>query len=248
MRVKFMIMPQVVILAGGLATRLHPVTKTTPKAMLVVAGEPFISHQIKLLKSKGVREVIICAGYLGKEIKEFVGDGKNLGVSVKYSFDGDKLLGTGGAVRKALPLLGDLFWVLYGDSYLDTDYSIILNNFLPSNKVGLMTVFKNEGRWGKSNVHFRDGKILKYDKKNPVPSMKYIDYGLNLLRKEAIEGVPEDEIFDLADLYAGLVDRGEMLGFEVKERFYEIGSLKGLRETREYLRRKANFKGERNDC
>ncbi len=237
-----MIMPPVAILAGGLATRLYPVTRTVPKVMLTVAGEPFIAQQINLLKKQNITEIIICAGYLGEQVQAYVGDGKSFGVSVKYSYDGDKLLGTGGSVRKALPLLGDLFWVLYGDAYLDTDYSVILKKFLSGDKAGLMTVFKNEGRWDESNVLFSNGSILKYDKMNPVAAMKHIDYGLTLLTREAFKGTPEDAAFDIAELYAGLVNCGEMLGFEVEERFYEIGSVKGLRETRRYLRQKRNRK------
>ncbi len=237
-----MIMPPVAILAGGLATRLYPVTRRVPKVMLKVAGEPFIAQQIKLLKKQNITEIIICAGYLGEQIQAYVGDGKSFGVSVKYSYDGDKLLGTGGAVRKALPFLGDLFWILYGDAYLDVDYSVILNKFLSGNKAGLMTVFKNEGRWDESNVLFTNGSILKYDKINPVAAMKHIDYGLTLLTREAFKKTPKDKAFDIAQLYAGLVKRGEMMGFEVTERFYEIGSVKGLRETRRYLRQKCRRK------
>lgn len=228
-------MPKVAILAGGLATRLYPVTRTIPKAMLEITGKPFIFHQLNLLKRKGIKEVVICAGYLGEQIQGYLKDGKEVGISIKYSFDGDKLLGTGGALRKALPLLGDYFGVLYGDSYLDTDFSLVLNVFLSNNNLGLMTVLRNDNQWDKSNIIFFDGKIFKYDKKNHTPDMKHIDYGLALLRKKALEEFPEREVFDLADLYVNLINRKEMLGYEVIERFYEVGSVKGLQETKEYL-------------
>lgn len=228
-------MPPVAILAGGLATRLHPITATAPKAMLMVAGKPFINHQIELLKEKGVTSIVICAGYLGEQIRDNLGDGEAFSVSISYSFDGNRLLGTGGALRKALPLLGNMFWVLYGDSYLDTNYMAILNCFLANTKPGLMVVYENMGWWDRSNVQYEDGKILAYDKKHPTPLMKHIDYGLVLLRRDAVEKIPLGEVFDLADLYMSLVSRGEMIGFEVKERFYEIGSTEGLKETDEYI-------------
>ncbi|MHB8918161.1 MAG: sugar phosphate nucleotidyltransferase, partial [Desulfocucumaceae bacterium] len=153
-------MPQLVLLAGGLATRLYPLTRTVPKSMVEVAGEPFIKHQLTLLKKKGITSVLICAGYLWEEIKEYVGDGKKFGVSVNYSFDGDRLLGTGGALVKALPLLDEVFWVMYGDSFLDTEFSAVYKFFKASDKPGLMTVFKNENRWDRSNILYSDGLIL----------------------------------------------------------------------------------------
>ena len=228
-------MPPVAILAGGLATRLQSIAKKVPKALLVVAGEPFIRHQIELLKEKGVSNIVVCASYLGEQIRDYLGDGQAFGASISYSFDGNRLLGTGGALRKALPLLGDMFWVLYGDAYLDTDFKAILDCFLAHEKPGLMTVYENGCRWDRSNVLYGEGRILAYDKKNPTPSMKHIDYGLALLRKDAVERIPPGEVFDLADLYANLIGKGEMLGFEAKERFYEIGSFEGLKETGEYI-------------
>lgn len=228
-------MPPIAILAGGLATRLHPDTRTIPKTLLEVAGRPFIHHQLALLKRKGITNVVICAGYLGEQTREFLKDGSGLGLKINYSFDGEPLLGTGGALRKAVPLLGDLFWVTYGDTYLDTDYGAILDYFHAHNRPGLMVVFKNENRWDKSNVLYSGGQILNYEKKNPTPDMKHIDYGLAILRSEALVEIPAGEAFDLADLYGCLLNRGQMLGYEVRQRFYEIGSREGLQETRKYL-------------
>jgi len=228
-------MPMMAILSGGLATRLYPTTKTVPKAMLEVAGEPFISHQLKLLQKKGIERVVICAGYLGEQIQEYVKDGSQYNLEVLYSFDGEKLMGTGGALRKALPLLGDFFWVMYGDSYLDTDYNSILEFFQCHDAKELMTVYRNEDQWDKSNVLFSNGVILCYDKKFPTADMKYIDYGLAILKKAAFAEVDEDEVLDLSDLYKSLIRKQEMLGYEVKERFYEIGSPAGLELTRSYF-------------
>jgi len=225
------------ILAGGLATRLYPVTKDVPKALLDVGGRPFVDRQLELLKRKGISDVVICLGYKGEQISDHVGDGGRFGLSVKYSFDGDKLLGTGGALRKALPLLGDVFWVMYGDSYLDTDFKAIYDHYNSegNSKSGLMTVFRNENAWDRSNIIYTQGKIVKYDKENTCPEMKYIDYGLAILRKDAFEGIREGEHIDLVDIYIKLIAGDNMAAYEVKERFYEIGSQKGLEETRERL-------------
>lgn len=228
-------MPPIAVLAGGLATRLYPDTRTVPKALLEVAGKPFIHHQVALLKRKGFSEVVICTGYLGEQIREFLKDGSRLGLKIKYSFDGEPLLGTGGALRKAAHLLGDVFWVTYGDAYLDTDYTAILNYFHTHNSPGLMTVYKNENRWDKSNILYSGDQILKYDKNYPTPDMKHIDYGLAILKSEALAEIPTGKAFDLAGLYESLISRSQMLGYEVKQRFYEIGSREGLQETRKYL-------------
>lgn len=228
-------MPPVVILAGGAATRLYPVTKKIPKAMLELAGKPFIEHQLVLLKKQGVSKVVICAGYLGDQIRDYVQDGRGFGLSVKYSFDGEKLLGTGGALRKAQPLLDDVFFVMYGDSYLDTDFLPIAKFFLSQDKQGLMTVFRNENNWDTSNIVYDNGKIIKYDKDEIAPEMHYIDYGLSLLRSDCLANKDGTSSWDLADLYKELIAKGEMLGYEVKERFFETGSFSGLEETRRHL-------------
>ncbi len=225
----------VAILAGGLATRLRPVTATVPKIMVPLAGRPFVDHQLALLNRNGVRCVVLCLGHLGEQVERHVGDGGRFGLSVEYSHDGEKLRGTGGALRRALPVLGAAFAVLYGDSYLDIDYQEVFGYFLASGAEGLMTVMRNEGRWDRSNADFRDGRLLRYDKRNAGPEMTHIDYGLSLLRREALERWAAAEPFDLADLYQALVARGRMIGFEVKRRFYEIGSLTGLEETEQYL-------------
>jgi MurNAc alpha-1-phosphate uridylyltransferase len=229
-------MPPIAILAGGLATRLYPVTKTIPKAMMEVDGKPFIEHQLELLKKNNISQVVLCTGYLGEQIKEYVGDGNRFGISVNYSFDGEKLLGTGGALLKALSLLGDVFWVMYGDSYLNTNFTPILDYFLTNEKPGLMTVFRNENYWDQSNIVYKNGRITCYDKKSTNPEMQYIDYGLALLRKEVFEDYQNDQVFDLVSVYQKLITSQLMLGYEVKERFYEIGSPNGLAETANYIK------------
>jgi NDP-sugar pyrophosphorylase family protein len=227
----------VAILAGGLATRLRPLTETIPKALVEICGEPFLAHQLRLLPRAGIERVVLCVGYCGDQIRHFVGDGRAFGLTVEYSFDGPKLLGTAGALKKALPLLGDEFFVLYGDSYLPCDYLAVERAFHASGKSALMTVFRNDGQWDYSNVEFSESSILTYDKTNRTAAMRHIDYGLGVIRREPFDGLPEGEPADLAMLYQDLLRRGELAGFELLARFYEIGSPQGIRDLEEFLSR-----------
>ncbi len=228
----------VLILAGGKATRLGELTQTMPKALIPLAGRPFLDHQLEGLYAQGVREVILCVGHFADQIRLHVGDGSRYGLRVRYSDDGPTLRGTGGAVRRALPLIPEACWILYGDSLLDVDYAKVLAAF-PAAALGLMTVFRNNNSYDKSNVVFRDGRLLRYSKHDPTPDMTHIDYGLSLLRRAAIERIPPEQTCDLAELYSTLVSSGEMVGYEVTQRFYEIGSPAGLKEAAEYLLRRA---------
>ena len=225
----------VAILAGGRATRLRPLTETVPKSLLQVNGEPFAAHQLRLLQSKGIRRVVFCLGHLGESIQRTIGDGTAWGLQVDYSFDGPVLLGTAGAVKNALSKLDDSFFVMYGDSYLPCDYAAIARQFRAADVLGMMTVFRNEGKWDTSNVEFEAGKILAYSKTNRTPRMHYIDYGLGVFRAEAFRDLPAGKSCDLTELYADLLQRKQLAAFEVRERFYEIGSPAGLRETVEFL-------------
>jgi NDP-sugar pyrophosphorylase family protein len=204
--------------------------------MVTVAGEPFIVHQLRLLAREGVNDVVICSGHLGEQIMEFVGDGTDYGCRVRFSPDGENPLGTGGALRRALPLLRDHFMVMYGDSYLDTNFWRVGEAFQSSGLPALMTIFRNEGRFDVSNVEFADGRIVRYDKVNRTPAMQFIDYGLSVVKANVLEEQPPNVAFDLADLYCGLADRQMLAGYEVHERFYEIGSPEGLAETDAHLR------------
>ena len=227
----------VAVLAGGRASRLGALTATTPKALLPVAGRPFIHWQLALLAQQRVSEVVLCLGHLGEQICAAVGTGAEFGVRVRYSFDGASSLGTGGALRHALPLLGKAFFVLYGDSYLPCSFPAVQAAFAACGADGLMTVLRNEDRWHTSNVLFGNGKIIAYDKRPPrPPGMVHVDFGLSVLTRDALESHPAGAAFDLADLYRALSLRGKLAGFEVTERFYEIGSLAGLEATERYLR------------
>jgi N-acetyl-alpha-D-muramate 1-phosphate uridylyltransferase len=225
----------VAILAGGLATRLKLLTETIPKSLVEVAGKPFIFHQLELLASYGIEHVVLCVGHLGEQVNQAVGDGSRWNLKVDYCFDGPVQLGTGGALKKAVPYLGDAFLILYGDSYLDCDYPAVAEAFSTSNRPGLMTVFRNCDRWDRSNVAYSKGMIHAYDKKCPTPDMQHIDYGLGALRAEVLNDYPAGCGLDLATIYQDLVATNQLTGFEIAKRFYEIGSIDGLRETDQYL-------------
>jgi len=228
-------MPPLALLAGGLATRLGPLTARTPKSLIPVAGEPFIAHQLRLLANQGVRDIVICCGHLGEQIENFVGDGRRFACNVRYSTDGASLLGTGGAIRRALPLLGPRFWIMYGDSYLTASFAPVFAAYEIGHPLALMTVFANQDRWDKSNVQFSRGRIHRYDKRASHPAMHHIDYGLSLFSAEIFEQWPAGVAFDLSEVQGHLAEEGSLAGYEVAERFYEIGSLAGLAETDAFL-------------
>jgi NDP-sugar pyrophosphorylase family protein len=225
----------VVILAGGLATRLRPLTEKIPKALVEVAGRPFLEHQIELLQRNGIAEVILCVGYLGEMIEQRYGTGETLGIRIRYSFDGPKLLGTGGAITNALMLLPDAFFVLYGDSYLPVNYQAVVDGFREAGKPALMTVYANDDAWDTSNVWFDQGCIRLYSKREKLPDMRYIDYGLMICKRQIFEDAPNEVPFELADILENLSRKGQLAGHEVHQRFYEIGSLAGLAELDQLL-------------
>ncbi len=221
------------ILAGGLGSRLGERVADTPKPLLQVAGEPFLMHQLRLLSSHGAGEVVLCVGYRGEQIQSRIGE-RRFGMVIRYSFDAPGLDGTLGAIRRALPMLGERFLVLYGDTYLRIDYRAVARRWAESGLPAVMTVLRNEGRWDTSNVVYRDGMVLRYDKHSPTPEMRWIDYGLGGLTASSLDRVPESQ-GELAVLYERLAQRGELLGIEASERFYEIGTMRALMETEAFL-------------
>ena len=231
----------VVILAGGLATRLRPISERIPKVLVEVAGRPFAEHQIELLQHHGLHQLVFCVGHLGEQVEATLGAGARWGRELQYVFDGPTRMGTGGALRRALPLLGPAFLVLYGDAYLQCDYQAVGQRFEQSGKLGLMTVFHNEDQWDRSNVVFVDGQIRRYDKQQRSPEMRHIDYGLGALRAEVFARYPADQPIDLATIYQDLLAAEQLAGFEVHQRFYEIGSHAGLEETRRYFAQERNM-------
>lgn len=225
----------VAILAGGLATRLRPLTERIPKSLIEVAGKPFVFHQLDLLQSQGVNDVVFCTGFLGEMIEEAVGNGSRWNMQVQYSHDGPVLLGTGGALRRAVTLLADEFMVMYGDSYLQCDFASVQGAFEKSGRQALMTVFRNNNLYDRSNVLFRDGVILRYDKQRITPDMHHIDWGLGAMHVRALLNHSVHQTFDLASVYQTLLEQQELAGYEVPNRFYEIGSTAGIAETERFL-------------
>jgi len=238
---------QCVILAGGLATRMRPLTETIPKALLPVAGRPFLDHQLAWLAGHGVTDVVLCIGYKGDAIREFVDgpEGTRHGLRVRYVDEADRLRGTAGALRLALDqgVLEESFLVTYGDSFLPIDFAAVYASFVASGKPALMTVFRNDGLWDTSNVIFDGRMVTLYDKKRatrPPADFAYIDYGLSALSRRVIaEAIPADTVADLATLFHALSVRGELAGFEAAHRFYEIGSPAGLEDLEQWLRPRA---------
>lgn len=232
-------MPPVAVLAGGLGTRLRPITTAIPKNLIEVAGRPYVAHQLELFVRRGIREVVFCVGHLGTQIEDYLKDGSKFGLKIRYSYDGDRLRGTGGAIARAMPMLGNEFFVTYGDSYLDIAYDEVVDAFRRSGAPALMTVFKNDNSWDKSNVEFRDRRIVLYEKKNRTAQMRHIDYGLLMMSPTAFSGWEGVENFDLADLLGPMAAAGRLAGFETTTRFYETGSQSGIADLEAVLAKRA---------
>ena len=225
----------IIILAGGLASRLRPITKKIPKSLIEVAGVPFVVRQLNYLKKQNIEKVIMCVGHMGEMIEEFLQNGEELGLRIEYSYDGSTLLGTGGAVKKASEFVDDRFLILYGDSFLPINFNEVENAFDSQKYKALMTVVENKNQWDKSNAIFKDEKLVKYDKENPCSEMNHIDYGLGILSKELFSDYATETNFDLSEVYNKLSIENKLQGFEVTQRFYEIGSYQGLKETETYF-------------
>jgi NDP-sugar pyrophosphorylase family protein len=217
---------QAVVIAGGLATRMRPRTLTVPKAMLEVAGRPFVDWQLEKLASCGFTQAVFCVAHLAEQITLHVQDGARFGVKVKYSHEGDQLLGTGGALRRALPLLEATFLVTYGDSYLPFDYAAPLRAIQPDCD-GVMSVYKNEGKWDPSNVETDGEWVLRYEKGKPE-EFDHIDYGAIALRREVIAAIPEGQVIGLDSIQRDLASRKRLRAYLAHDRFFEIGSPEGL--------------------
>jgi NDP-sugar pyrophosphorylase family protein len=226
----------VAILMGGIGSRLGEITKKIPKSMVEINGEPFFAHQMRLLHARGIRQVVLCVGHLGEMIRDYAGSGERFGMEIQYSFDGPTLRGTAGAIHQALPLLGEAFFVLYGDSYLPCDYARVMLAFEESGKRGLMTVYRNLNQFDASNVEFSDGRIIAYDKRERTLRMHHIDYGLGVFRAEAFRDIAPGSTKDLAEIFQELLRDGQLAACEIAERFYEIGSVAGIEDLSRTLR------------
>jgi MurNAc alpha-1-phosphate uridylyltransferase len=227
---------QTVILAGGLATRLRPHSENVPKSMIMVGNKPFLEHQLDLLRRNGISDIVLCVGHLSRMIKDHFGDGSKFGVRIRYSDEGENLLGTGGALKKAEPLLEDRFFVLYGDSYLMYDYQAISSYSRKFPGFCVMVIYRNHNFYDNSNLEIQDGLVNAYDKANPDGKLVYIDAGLSILKKKYLTQVPPQRPSSLEELYCKIVDTQRMLAYQVYRRFYEIGSPRGLAELQELMK------------
>lgn len=226
---------QVAILAGGIGTRLGGLTQDRPKSMVQILRKPFLEYQIELLKKQGVEDIILCIGHLGEQVGSYFGDGGKFGVNIKYSHE-DKLLGTAGALRNARDLLDDIFFTMYGDSYLFLDFGAAISYFKSQNKLALMSVYKNYDCYDRSNAVVEGELIKKFSKEEKTEDMVYIEYGANIFRKDVLQMISEDKPYSLSKLFTRLIGKKELLAYEVMERFYEIGSPSGLKDFEEYAK------------
>ncbi|HLI57080.1 MAG TPA: NTP transferase domain-containing protein [Actinomycetota bacterium] len=235
----------VAILAGGRGTRMAEVTgPALPKAMLPVAGRPFIDVKLAELARQGVELVVLLVGHGAEAIADHVGDGSAFGLRVRLVPDGETLLGTGGAILRALPELGSAFWVTFGDNLLAVPLGDAEQAFAAGGHLGMMTVLRNCDRWDVSNVSIAEGLVTDYRKGAPLGTYEFIDYGMSILTPPALRSFQTIERFDLSAVMRGLIARRELQAFEVYERFYEIGSKYGYEETDRLLRARALAESE----
>lgn len=229
-----------IILAGGLGSRIKHIAKDQPKALVKINGKPFISHQLSYLKEQGIQQVFIAIGYLGFKIRSYLGDGSDIGLKITYSEDGNEPLGTGGAVLKiARSCHCEAFFVTYGDSFLPINHRKMLEFHQGlSSKPNLMAIMKNKNRLDKSNVETKDGLVSLYDKNNPTRTMDSIDYGLSILDRKTFIECNTTQTFDLGDYFHKLSRSGELSAYHVKKRFYEIGSVNGIADAEAYFKRR----------
>jgi N-acetyl-alpha-D-muramate 1-phosphate uridylyltransferase len=225
---------QIAILAGGLGTRLYPVTKNIPKPMVRVHGRPFLYHQIELLKKNNINDILLCLGYKASQIRDYFGNGKKFGVNITYSFENRKLLGTAGALKRAQVLLEKDFLVMYGDSYLPINFQNVFRFHRKIRKAALMTVFRNKNRLDKSNLVVKGKTVVRYEK-NSTEKMEYIDYGLSVLNRKVIEVLPKNKVIQLEEVFKELAAKGQLAAYKVKKPFYEIGSKEGLKRFKKFL-------------
>ena len=211
-------------------------TETIPKPMIPVHGRPFLEHEILLLKSHGIREFVLCVGYLGEQIEKYFGTGKKMEVGIQYSYDGSNLLGPAGALKRAEPMLNESFFVTYGDAYLRLDYQRVMEYFLQSAKLGLMVVYKNKNKYGKSDLAVKDGYVTRYDKNGQgKEEMIWINFGVSVLRRDALELIPTATACGEEEFYGKLIKKRELLAYSTTERFYEIGNPNSLLEFEEFI-------------
>ena len=228
---------QIVILAGGSGSRLYPKTKTIPKSLISINQKPFLTHQINLLKKNNIFNIVLCLGTFSQQIMDYYGNGKNFGVSIKYSIeDPDNLLGTAGALKNAESYFDESFFVMYGDSYLPINFCKIWDEFHKTKTLGMMTVYKNNDEFDKSNVSIKDNFVTVYNKSSKNNDLDFIDYGLLLFHKKVLEIIPSNTFLNLDFLLQGLILKKQLSSYQIFQRFYEIGSFQGIEDFSNYIR------------
>jgi len=226
---------QMVILCGGLATRLGDLAKDIPKSMIQIKGKPFLEYQIENIKKHQIKDIVLCVGHLFEQIEKYFGNGKKFGVNIKYSYDRDKPLGPIGALKNAEDLLEEIFFIMYGDSYLNIEFKKVHTYFKKHNKLGLMVVYKNFNRYDSSNLIVKNNLVVAYGEKERTQDMIYIDYGTSILRKKSLNLIPKNTFYTTGQFFSNLISKKELLAFESKERFYHIGNPDALREFKNYI-------------
>ena len=224
-----------VILCGGLATRLGSLAKNTPKSMIDIHGKPFLYYQIENLKKHNIKDIVLCVGHLSKKIEEYFHDGSEHGVNIEYSQDGDKPLGPIGALKNAEPLLDDIFFIMYGDSYLSVDFQKVYSFFKQHDKPACMVVYKNKDEYDKSNLIIKDNMVLGYGEKDRTKDMIYIDYGTSLLTKKTLNVIPKNTFYTTGEFFSELIKKHELLAYEATKRFYHIGNPEALEELKDFI-------------
>jgi MurNAc alpha-1-phosphate uridylyltransferase len=221
-------MMPIAILAGGLGSRIYPLTSSIPKSLIQINGRPFIDIQLENLAAGGFQDVVICIGHLGEQIRSYVGAGERYGLSIEYSKDGEISLGTGGAIRNALEFLGKEFAIVYGDSLLDLHYKDVIEKYMQEKLPGLMTIYKQDEKHLRNNVAFVNGRIVKYSKSSNSDELNFIDYGFEILQSQVFENSIPEISFDLSKILEDLAETHQLAHFEAQNSFYEIGSLQGI--------------------
>ncbi len=225
----------VFLLAGGAGTRIASMYAGTPKCLIDIHGKPFLSYVLENIKRFGFNRVVILAGHLSQPIIDYAGDGASFGLNIQYSLDGAQLLGTGGAIRKALPFAEDDFVVSYADSYLDYDWSPIVDHYFRSGSQSLVSIYKNDDATDKSNIIFKDGKIVSYCKKNQTPDHNYIDWGVSVFSKKTFTQCPENS-WDLSNYLLDRIAQNALDGFAVPQKYFEIGTPHALEAFRRHMK------------
>lgn len=221
---------QTVILAGGRGSRLSPISDELPKPMAPINGKPFLEYLFLLLKRNSLKKILLCVGYLGEKIEAYFGDGNRLGLEIKYSYE-KELLGTAGALKLAADLIEDKFLLLYGDSYLDIDFADFIKSFQRQRTLGSIVIYDNllGDTNVKNNIAIKGDLITRYDKINTDSSLKYVEAGVSIFKKELLDLIVEHRVVSLEnDIFSGLITNRKLSGYKSKTRFFDIGTLDRL--------------------